>query len=400
MSAPSLLFKERIRAAIPTRELERRWSTVRKAMQAAGIGALVLQNDNQYLGGYVRYFIDIPTESAYPMSVVFPVDDEMTVISSGGPPLPPSPPMWAVRGVKSCIGKPYFRTLHYTNTLDADEVLKALKARNDRKIGVVGLGAMHAAFYNHLRDNLPGVEIVEATDLVDRIKAIKSEDELVYVRRAIETQDMVFAAVPTIIRPGKYEYEVRSEIAHMLTDLGSEEQLIMMSSAPPGQKAGNIHSFYQNRQIQLGDQICIMIEPNGPGGFYGEVARTWVLGEPPKELLHLWEVALEAQKRAAVMSKPGVKPGDIFQAHNEFIVGKGYQAEGRLFAHGQGYDLVERPAYRMEEDMLLQTNMVVAIHPFAATDTAFGFCCDDFLITPSGANRLHKTPQEVLVIPC
>jgi hypothetical protein len=43
---------------------------------------------------------------------------------------------------------------------------------------------------------------------------------------------------------------------------------------------------------------------------------------------------------------------------------------------------------------------VVAIHPFAATDTAFGFCCDDFLITPSGANRLHKTPQEVLVIPC
>ena len=123
------------------------------------------------------------------------------------------------------------------------------------------------------RNIFPGVELVEATDLVDRIKAVKSEDELVYVRKAIETQDMVFAAMPTIIRPGKYEYQVRSEIARLLTDLGSEEQLIMMSCAPPGQKAGNIHSFYQNRQIQAGDQVCIMIEPNGPGGFYGELAR-------------------------------------------------------------------------------------------------------------------------------
>ena len=392
--------KERIRAAIPTRELERRWTAVRKAMKSEGIGSLVLQNDNQYLGGYVRYFIDIPTEQAYPMTVIFPVDEEMTVISSGGPPLPPSPPDWAVRGVKTRLGLPYFRTLHYTNNLDAEAVVKAVKARGDKKVGVVGLGAMHAAFYTQVKAGLPGVEIVEATDLVDKIKAIKSEDELVYVRRAIETQDMTFAAVPTIIRPGKYEYEVRSEIARILTDLGSEEQLIMMSSAPPGQRAGNIHSFYQNRRIEAGDQICIMIEPNGPGGYYGEVARQWVLGEPPKELLKLWEVAKEAQHRAAGMCKIGAVPGDIFKSHNEYMVGQGYQAEGRLFAHGQGYDLVERPAFHPQEDMLLAANMVVAIHPFAATDTAFGFCCDDFLITDKGCERLHKTPQEILIIGC
>ena len=43
---------------------------------------------------------------------------------------------------------------------------------------------------------------MEATDQVDRIKAVKSEDELVFVRKAIETQDVVFAAAPSIIRPG------------------------------------------------------------------------------------------------------------------------------------------------------------------------------------------------------
>jgi len=102
--------KERIRAAIPTRELQRRWSAARQAMKAAGIDALVIQNDNQYLRGYVRYFIDIPAEQAYPISLIFPVDDEMTVISSGGPP-PPSPPEWAVRGVKARISRPHFRSL-------------------------------------------------------------------------------------------------------------------------------------------------------------------------------------------------------------------------------------------------------------------------------------------------
>ena len=106
MTPSDAIAEERIRAAIPLRELERRWSAVRQAMKVAGIGALILQNDNQYLGGYVRYFIDVPAEQAYPMSVLFPQDDEMTVISHGGaPPSLPGPPEWAVRGVKERIDR-------------------------------------------------------------------------------------------------------------------------------------------------------------------------------------------------------------------------------------------------------------------------------------------------------
>ena len=52
------------------------------------------------------------------------------------------------------------------------------------------------------------MEFVEATDQVDQIKAVKSEDELVFVRKAIETQDMVFAAVPYHHPAGKFEYQV------------------------------------------------------------------------------------------------------------------------------------------------------------------------------------------------
>jgi len=391
-------INERIQVPIPQRELERRWSEVRKAMKAAGVSCLLMQNDNQYLGGYVRYFLGLPAQQGYPLTVIFPVDDEMTTISQGGAILPFAPPAWATRGVKERIGLPFFRSVCFTNHMDAEAAVKVLQKRGDQRVGIVGMGAMGATFYTYLQAHLPGVELAEFSDTVDRIKAVKSEDEMVAIRRTVANQDSVMAAIPSLLHPGRYEYEVRDDIIHLLSDLGSEEQLIMMSSAPPGTRAGHLYPFYQNRRIEAGDQVMIMLEPNGPGGFYGECGRTWVLGEPPKELLKVWAVAVEAQHRTANLSRPGANPVVILDALNQFLNERGYAPETRLFAHGQGYDLVERPAYRPGETMALQANMVLAIHPTAFTDTAYGYCCDNYLVGEKSTQRMHKTAQEVIVV--
>lgn len=389
---------ERIRFPIPTRELERRWLLVREAMKNEGIDSLVMQNDNQWLGGYVRYFTDLPSEQAYPYTVIFPANDEMTVISSGSPINPP-PPDWALRGISEKIGLSYFRAFHYTNNIDAEAIVKVLKRRNDKRVGMINLGLIPAATYLYMKEQLAGVELVDATDLVDEIKAIKSDDEIEYIRKGVQIQDIVAEAMPTILRPGKYEYEIRSEITRILTDLGSEEQWIMIGSENPGVNTGQYPTFFQNRRIEKGDQVLIMIEVNGPGGYYGELGRTWCLGEPPRELLRSWDIALEAQKRAAALLKPGAKPGDILNANNDFMVSKGFVGEGRLFGHGQGYDLVERPAFRLDETMTLKAGMLIALHPIASNNQAYAFCCDNYLIKESGsAELLHKTPQEVIVL--
>lgn len=391
-------LSERIQVPIPQRELERRWSEVRTAMKAAGISCLLMQNDNQYLGGYVRYFLGLPAQQAYPLTVIFPVDDEMTTISQGGALLPFAPPAWATTGVKQRIGLPFFRSVCFTNDLDAEAAVKVLEKRGDQRVGIVGLGAMGAAFYTYLQAHLPGVELIEFSEEVDLIKAVKSEDEMVAIRRTVANQDAVMAAIPSLLHPGRYEYEVRNDIIHRLADLGSEEQLIMMSAAPAGTRAGHLYPFYQNRRIAAGDQVMIMLEPNGPGGFYGECGRTWVLGEPPKELLDVWEVAVAAQHMAASLSRPGADPAAILESLNQFLIERGYPPETRLFAHGQGYDLVERPAYRPGETMTLKANMVLAIHPTAFTDTAYGYCCDNYLVGEHATQRMHKTPQEVIVV--
>ncbi|KUO63069.1 MAG: hypothetical protein APF84_11115 [Gracilibacter sp. BRH_c7a] len=388
---------ERIRFPIPTRELERRWSLVREEMKKVGIDSIVMQNDNQWLGGYVRYFTDLPSEQAYPYTVIFPANDEMTVISSGSS-APPPPPDWASRGIKEKIGLSYFRAFHYTNTVDAEAIVNVLKRRKDKRVGMINLGLIPAATYLYMKEQLTEVEFVDATDLVDEIKAVKSDDEIEYIRKCVEIQDIAAEAVSTILRPGKYEYEIRSELTRILTDLGSEEQWIMIGSDQPGINTGQHPTFFQNRKIKKGDQVLIMIEVNGPGGYYGELGRTWCLGEPPKELLRCWEIALEAQKRAASLLKPGAKPGDVLIANNDFMISKGFAGEGRLFAHGQGYDLVERPALRPDETMLLKTGMLIALHPIAANDQAYAFCCDNFLIKENGGELLHKTPQKIMII--
>jgi Xaa-Pro aminopeptidase len=142
-----------------------------------------------------------------------------------------------------------------------------------------------------------------------------------------------------------------------------------------------------------------MIEVNGPGGMYAELARTFCLGEPSPELLKIWEDNVEAQKLTASLLKPGAVPGDILKANNDYMAAKGYIPEGRLFAHGQGYDLVERPAIRTDETMVLKANMNIAVHPRILTDKAYTFCCDNYLITENGGERLHQVPLKIFTVP-
>jgi hypothetical protein len=74
---------ERLNTPISTKELERRWSLVRRAMEARKIDVLVMQQNNDFMGGYVKYFTDLPATNGYPMAVVFPRDEGMSVVGQG-----------------------------------------------------------------------------------------------------------------------------------------------------------------------------------------------------------------------------------------------------------------------------------------------------------------------------
>lgn len=93
------LLEERVMHPISLAELERRWMAVREAMKAREVDFLLIQNNNDYLGGYVKWFTDMPAVHAYPVAVIFPREDEMTTFWHGSSdPKEAGPASWLLRG--------------------------------------------------------------------------------------------------------------------------------------------------------------------------------------------------------------------------------------------------------------------------------------------------------------
>ena len=399
------IAKERISVQISTEELERRWNVVRTAMKDQGLDFLLMQNTNQFLGGYVKWFTDIPAFNGYPTTVLFPREDEMTVINIGPEMNPKSLLMdlstkdWALRGVKNRFTAPYFPSLHYSKTYDAELIVDLLKPMKDCTIGFVALGHIPAAFHDFMKTNLTAAKFTDATDLVDDIKAIKSDEEIELIKKTATLQDVAMEKAFKAVKPGKRDFEIMALAQHTVQTLGSEQQLIMAGSAPMGTPCPMLKRHFMQREMREGDQFTLMIEANGPGGFYAELGRTCVLGKASDELIEGCEIAKEAQQVTLDLLKPGADPKDIIAANNEFLRSKGFPEEKRLYAHGQGYDMVERPAVREDESMKLKANMNMTVHPITASKTVFAWMCDNYMITESGASEcLHKTPKKVFEV--
>ncbi|MBW2285946.1 MAG: hypothetical protein JRF65_15280, partial [Deltaproteobacteria bacterium] len=135
--------EERIAVQISTLELERRWNAVRAAMKDEGIDVLIMQNSNQWLGGYVKWFTDVPAFNGYPTTVIFPREEDMTVMNIG-PKMDPESALtdlsskpWAYRGIKAKLTAPYFPSFHYSNTYDAEVFVDLLKPMKDCVVGWV-----------------------------------------------------------------------------------------------------------------------------------------------------------------------------------------------------------------------------------------------------------------------
>lgn len=396
---------ERINAPISTLELERRWSAVRAAMKAHKIDALLMQANNDFMGGYVKYFTDLPATNGYPVTVVFPLEDRMTVVAQGPFGLVQTLPLQGDglrRGVAQFLGTPSYSAACYTAGYDAELAQTALAGYAGATVGLLGTASMSFALIDSLkRGKLARTNFVDASDLVDAIKAIKSAEEIAGLRRAAAMQDAAMAAVFAAIKPGMRDIELAAVAEQVGHSHGSEQGLFLCASAPVGtaQMFGN--RYLQNRVVREGDQFTLLIENNGAGGFYNELGRTCVLGQATQQMKDEFAFVIEAQQFTASLLKPGAACKDIWAAYNQFMREHGRPEEKRLHCHGQGYDMVERPLVRFDETMAIAGNMVLSVHPTYVTDRTFSWACDDFLVGPSGVvERLHKFPQKIFELGC
>jgi len=391
----------RILTRISQAELTRRWNAVRRAMKDRGLDVIVMQNTNDWLGGYVKWFTDLPANNGYPRTVVFHADAPMSVIEMGpsGKRLDFAPDESLHRGVGEMLSTPSFTSIGYTDRDDARLTIDALGRHGHRTIGLITPGTLPYAFVSALKDQFAAASFVDATPDVDAIKAIKSDEEIALIRRTARLQDEVFAEVLKEIRPGLRDIDVTSIAQRKGQTLGSEQGIFLGGSSPLGIPSPFVPRYMQGRTLEKGDHLSLLIEINGPGGFYTEIARTIVLGKASSELTDAFAAVKAAQEYSLSLMKPGASVRDIFAAHNIYMKRNGMPPETRLYAHGQGYDMVERPLIRQDDDMKLGQGMCLAVHPGYETPSLFAVICDNYVIEENDAGEcLHRTEKRVFEI--
>ena len=189
----------RVCNSVSQAELARRWAAVRSVMRDAGLDALVMQNSNDWLGGYVRWFTGAPANNAYPRSIVFPAEGLMSTVGQG--------PFGGVTdldgsnalsyGVGRQLFTPSYVSAAYTADYDADLALSEIRRLGCRSVGLVSPASMYHGFGSKIEADLVAarVRLTDVTGQIDALKAIKSEEERGLIRQTAAMQDAVLAKV-------------------------------------------------------------------------------------------------------------------------------------------------------------------------------------------------------------
>lgn len=376
-------------------EMERRWALTRDVMASHGLDALVTQAREDWIGGYVRWLTDVPANNGYPRTVIVFPDRPMTVVEMGafGTDRTTDPAARSTRGVGRVLGTPSFHSVVYTIDYDTELVVKALDEAGAKRVGVLCPQALPHSLVLGLEARF---ETVDATDALDRVKAVKSSEEIALIRQTAVLQDRVFAEVCDFIRPGITDRDVAAHAEAVGRRLGSDQGIHLGLSAPLGQPSRFMNRPFQTREIKPGDHMSLLIEVNGPGGIYLEIARTMVLGPADDHLLEAFAHVKAAQDHTLSLMKPGADPAAIARAHDTWMEERGLPPETRLYAHGQGCEMVERPLIRRDETLPLAENMMLAVHPGYDDGRVFAVICDNYLVTSDGVSDcLHQTEKKV-----
>jgi Xaa-Pro aminopeptidase len=391
-------MNERLLNPISHAELDRRWTAVRKAMADHGVDALIVQSNNDWLGGHVKWLTDHPATNGYPKTVVFHATDWMTVIDMGprGGRRKLGGNDEVHRGVGEILTTPAFTSIAYTDEYQAELTVSDIRRRNYKAVGVAGGGAMPHKFMTRIGQDLAPIRLLDMTDAIDWLKAIKSPEEIAAIRKAAHMQDEIFARLLAKVKPGMRDTDITALAQYEGRLIGSEQGLFLGTSAPLGVRSGFADRYQQGRTLKPGEHFTILIENNGPGGFYAELARTMVFGKAAQQLLDGFAAMKAAQDHTLALITPGALCRDIAAAHDEYMRSRNFPPELRLYCHGQGYDLVERPLVRSDETMTLAAGMNLAVHPGYETDDLFAVVCDNYLVEANGVSEcLHRTEKKV-----
>lgn len=148
--------------------------------------------------------------------------------------------------------------------------------------------------------------------------------------------------------------------------------------------------------------VCDIFPRHRETGYFADMTRTYVKGEPTEEIANMYAAVLEAQERAIEKVKPGVTMGDVHQSCIDTFLEKGFHHGDKGFVHGTGHglgiDIHEYPFVRHNAPTVFEPGHVVTIEPGLYYPEIGGVRIEDVVVvTEDGCRNLTDYPKEYII---
>lgn len=272
-----------------------------------------------------------------------------------------------------------------------------------------------------LSDGLPGGSLVPASALLRELRSRKTDAEIALVRQASRLGKLAFDAALATMQPGRTEQEVAAAAIAALAGAGRSTQRgdapalpatadrggwVWVMSGPNSALAYRAFAMTGTRRLERGDLVLVHMNPQVEG-FWGDITRTFVLGEPDAQRRTMLEAVLLAGAQARGTIAPGVAARDVDAAARGSLTEQGYGAAFKhQTGHGVGFNGIsgtDAPSLHPLSTDVLEPGMCFNAEPAVYLD-GIGGCrqCDVLALTAGGVEELtdYLTTLPQRIVPC
>ncbi len=253
-------------------------------------------------------------------------------------------------------------------------------------------------FYEALRQGLPEVRLKPLPDAVEKLRAIKTPDEVAILRRSVALNSAVFEACLNRLRPGRTERDVADEIEAEMRRRGGEKPAFETIVA------AGVHSALPHAQPTLNplkkNEFILIDQGVILDGYSSDMTRTVALGGLGRKARSMYAAVLEAQEAAISAVRPGMQAAEVDRQARMVLRKHGLEEHFvHSTGHGVGLEIHEPPRLGRREAARLEAGMVITIEPGVYVPNFGGVRIEDMvLVTETGHEVLTPTSKELRVL--
>lgn len=216
-----------------------------------------------------------------------------------------------------------------------------------------------AAHWEEVQRELPRLEMVDCTPMMDSVRWVKTEPEIRRLKVGADVLDDAYLDVFPTIKPGETERAVHSRlIASCLRRGANWAHGILNSSRNLIPYAGESDSTWATGDVVRTDYVAYV------DGYPGHQSRNAVLGKPSAQQLRDYGITREIYGRTIDACRPGVSAGEVYEFVVKEFAKHGWSYTSQLAGHGVGaWWHQQEPVIARGSKIVLEEGMVLALEP-------------------------------------